>query len=354
MNSIRMTLFNPADSFDLMTYFDAGNVLFPTNTWISPYHYQRMMNLLTATNGTGDLVLIVIVVALIANFRVYRNGKVELLSSYIVDRVNAHDNSPVAEGVMLDIHGANDEVISSHRCHRHNAYQDLDGSFVDYHEIIPWSEGLTGFSVLRNGEVIDTIKPDNKKVEMKLDDPRRVQRNGDMMHLKWNIDSENGEKPAMIRYSNDNGETWQAIAADNTSSSHLVNLDLLPGGKACRLEVIASGLHKSSVQTEAFEVLIKPRQGYLYSPREGQTFKVGTSITFLGGGYSPDHDPCSFDEVSWLSSLQGHLGTGNQLVKDNLIPGTHRITMTMPDGAGGEAKTGVWIKVKDVEDGGSC
>ncbi len=346
LNTSRMTLFDPSNSFDLMTYFDAADVPFPTNTWISPYHYQRMLNALTASKGTGDIVLSIIVV-LVANFRVYRDGKVELLPSYIVDRVNAHNSTPVTDSIMLDIHGVNGEILRSHRCHRHNPYQDMDGPFVDYHEIIPWSEKLTGFSVVRNGEVIHTIKPEKKKTKIKLDDLRRVQRNGDMMHLKWDISSENSDQPAIIRYSNDNGETWQAIAAGITNSSHLVNLDLLPGGNACRLEVIASGLHKAAAQTEPFDVPIKPRKAYLYSPHEGEIFQAGTSITFLGGGYSPDHDPCSFDEVSWHSNIQGHLGTGNQLVKSDLVPGTHHITMIMPDGARGEAKAGVWIKIAE-------
>ena len=57
------------------------------------------------------------------------------------------------------------------------------------------------------------------------------------MHLKWNIDSGDDGQHTMIRYTNDNGETWQAIAAGIKDASHLVNLDLLPGGKECRLEI---------------------------------------------------------------------------------------------------------------------
>ena len=345
LNSSRMTLFDPNTSYDLMTYFDAGNVPFPTNTWISPYHYQRMMNFLTASDGTGDLKFTIIVVVVVANFRVYRDGRVELLPSYIVDRVNGEDSGPIVDSVMLDIHGANGEIVRSQRCHRHNPYQELDGPFVDYHEIIPWSEEFTGFSIIRNGETIHTVKPSENRPSVRLDEMRRVQRNGDMMHLKWNIDSANEGQQTMIRYTNDNGETWQAIAAGVKDGSHLVNLDLLPGGKECRLEIIASGLNKASEQTEPFEVPIKPRKGYLISPQDGDVFKVGTPITFTGGGYSPDHDACSFDEVSWHSNIQGYLGTGNQLVKTDLILGTHRITMTLPDGTGGEAKAGVWIKV---------
>ncbi|WP_276371023.1 hypothetical protein [Chryseolinea sp. H1M3-3] len=348
LNTSRMTLFDPANSVDLMSYGDGMDVLFPTNTWISPYHYQRMLNTIVASDGTGDIITIVAIVV-IANFRVYRDGKVELLSSYIVDNVSRYDNAPITDAILLDIHGANGEVVGTHRCHRHNPYQDEENAFIDYHELIPWTKDFSGFSVIRNGKVIDTIKTEKKKSKIKLDNISRVQRNGDLMHLKWNTEAENAEQPTMIRYSNDNGKTWQAIATDVKNASHLVNLDLLPGGKECRLEVIASGLQKVSVQTEPFEVPVKPRKAFLYSPQDGETFTAGTSISFLGGGYSPDHDPCGFDEISWHSNIQGYLGAGNQMSKNDLIPGTHRIIMSMPDGAGGEVKTGVWIRV--VEEG---
>ncbi len=346
LDTSRMTLFDPADSFDLMTYFDATDVLFPANTWISPYHYQRMLNALKLSDGTGDIVIIIGIVV-IANFRVYRDGKVEVKPSYIVDRVNVHDSRPQLDTIMLDIHGANGEILRSHRCHRHNLYQDKDGPFVDYQELIPWSEDLTGISILRNNEVIHTIQTANDRTHLRMDDMRRVNREGDMMHIKWNIESENAERPVMIRYTNNNGETWQAIAAGIMEDSHLVNLDLLPGGRECRLEVIASGFQKASVQTEPFEVTIKPRMAYLFSPNDGERFRVGSSITFLGGGYSPDHNPCGFDEVSWHSNIQGHLGSGNQLLRSDLVPGTHHISMIMPDGSGGDAKAGVWIKITE-------
>jgi hypothetical protein len=87
----------------------------------------------------------------------------------------------------------------------------------------------------------------------------------------------------------------------------------------------------------------------LYAPRDGQTYKADTPITFTGGGYSPDQGTCGFDEVSWHSHIQGYLGSGNQFVKTDLMPGTHRITMSLPDGEGDEAKASVWIKVIDKE-----
>lgn len=73
-------------------------------------------------------------------------------------------------------------------------------------------------------------------------------------------------------------------------------------------------------------------------------------MTFIGGGYSPDSGTCAFDEVAWYSSLEGLLGTGYQVVRKDLRPGTHRITLDLPDGACGEAAASVWIKIAEEGD----
>jgi hypothetical protein len=52
------------------------------------------------------------------------------------------------------------------------------------------------------------------------------------------------------------------------------------------------------------------------------------------------------DEVTWASSLECcGLGTGSRLVRDDLPPGTHRITLVASDGQDGETSASVWIKV---------
>ena len=65
----------------------------------------------------------------------------------------------------------------------------------------------------------------------------------------------------------------------------------------------------------------------------------------MGAGHSPDFGASAFEEVAWSSSLAGALGSGYQLTRDDLRPGTHPITLRVPDGLGDEVSAGIWIRV---------
>jgi hypothetical protein len=356
LNTTRMTLFNPVTATDLMTYFDSPDVLFPASTWISPYNYQLLMYQLLATNGTGVLQAAISVnaTAMILNFRVHREGRVELQPSYVVPDVPVRRVQERTRPLMIDLIGSDDDVLATHRCHEHNTYQDPDGPFLDYHEIISWPEGVARLAFVRDGRVVHSLDVAERAPHVELGDLARVQRQGDLARLTWTHDGPGDPLPALIRYSHDDGSTWQAVAAGVTAS-HLVNLDLLPGGDRCRLQVlVSSGLRTTVATTEPFVVPRKPRVAHLVSPREGEVFRVDEPIAFLGGGYSPDGGTCDLHEVSWHSNLDGLLGTGYHVVRDDLRAGTHRITLNLPDGQRGEANASTWIRIVDRDEDGAA
>jgi len=247
-------------------------------------------------------------------------------------------------------------VLSSHRCHEHNPYQEIDGPFVDFSEVLPWSDEATGLAFVRDGKVVHKIDVEKHHHDIELGDLHRVERSGDLARLKWKTRSHDGPQHTMVRYSHDDGRTWQALAAGLTDSNHLVNLAVLPGGERCRLQVIvSSGLRSAVATTEPFAVARKPRQAHLCAPHDGQVFRAGAPVTLIGSGYSPDGGTCEINDVAWHSNLDGCLGTGVHVVRDDLRPGTHRITLSMPDGARGEATASVWIRIgEDGDTGNGC
>ncbi len=353
LNTARMTLFSPATTQDLMTYSDNPDVLFPPATWISPYHYERMMNALVTSDGTGDYPVIIswTVTLMLLNFRLHRDGRVELLPSYQVTGVTSRDTSRPYRSVMLDLIGRNDEVIGSYRCHVHNPYQDPGGAYVDFHEVLPWSEDVARVVFVRRGKVLQTIDADERQPEIRLRELHRVKRDGDLARVEWTVEDSSGPHHAMVRYSNDDGRTWQAVAAALTETRYLANLETLPGGEQCRFQVIvSSGLRSAVARTEPFAVPRKARKAHLFSPREGDIFGTGQPVSFMGGGHSPEGGTCAPDEVMWRSSLEGTLGTGYQMVRGDLRTGSHRITLSLPDDAGGEAAASVWIKIVEGGD----
>jgi hypothetical protein len=95
------------------------------------------------------------------------------------------------------------------------------------------------------------------------------------------------------------------------------------------------------------------RQAVIVSPKNGDTYPEGASIVFAGAGHSPDFGTSLPDEGLWSDSQEGIFGTGAYLVRSDLRPGTHRITLSTPDGQPddqcGEASACVWIKVVEKQ-----
>ena len=187
LNTARMTAFDPATDTDLMTYFDANDVPFPASTWISPYHYRWMMDWIRATVGTGDLQVVIAVIAsaMVLNFRMHREGRVDLLPSYRVSRVRDHGGHTLAFGLMVDLIGRDAEVLGSHRCRKHNDRQDPDGPFLDFHEVIAWSDDIARLAFVRKGRVVHVVDVETHEPSIQLGQVHRVQRDGDLARVEW-------------------------------------------------------------------------------------------------------------------------------------------------------------------------
>ena len=70
------------------------------------------------------------------------------------------------------------------------------------------------------------------------------------------------------------------------------------------------------------------------------------SLSSFTARHSPDFGTSADNEVTWTSNVECcGIGSGSRIVRDDLPPGKHAITMRTPDGQGGEASATVWIKV---------
>lgn len=77
----------------------------------------------------------------------------------------------------------------------------------------------------------------------------------------------------------------------------------------------------------------EPPQVLIGDPSERQTFTAGTVIQFAGSATDTEDGDLSA-ELSWASDLQGDLGTGSSVSRDDLVVGTHRISATATDSQG--------------------
>jgi hypothetical protein len=167
--------------------------------------------------------------------------------------------------------------------------------------------------------------------------------------LRWEVSSEREDRPAIyLRYSPDGGRSWHPVSAEPEGPRSRVDLDRLPGGDDCRLQVIASTVLETAVaETPPFRVRRKPRVAMIAGGSAPRTHR-GPLLELIGTAYSPDGFAAEEDLV-WNSDLQGRLGQGSHLLTPGLVAGAHRITLSAPDGLGGETRAETVIRVLPEE-----
>jgi hypothetical protein len=87
----------------------------------------------------------------------------------------------------------------------------------------------------------------------------------------------------------------------------------------------------------------------IISPQARALFITGEPITFTGMAFDIDAGPIGGFALSWSSSIDGFLGRGNTLTVPQLRAGEHTITLSTPDGSGGNAVDNVLVYVIPAE-----
>lgn len=86
----------------------------------------------------------------------------------------------------------------------------------------------------------------------------------------------------------------------------------------------------------------------LISPEEGDAFDVGVQIPFEGAAVDVEDGEVKGNALVWTSDLDGALGTGNSLIRDDLSAGDHRIDLTATDSHDNAARAAVEVRVVDL------
>ncbi len=79
------------------------------------------------------------------------------------------------------------------------------------------------------------------------------------------------------------------------------------------------------------------------SPATGSRFIAGTMVALRGTGTDPEDGPLSGASLTWLSSRDGTLGTGQALNIGSLTEGSHQITLSARDSGGRVGSTSIQL-----------
>jgi hypothetical protein len=281
-------VYDPNATYDFMSY---------CTPWISPYNYVELKNAITTVHAAALPQDNVEREHLFLVFRVYLDGTVELLPSFQLRTQSVAQEGLGPSPVYCDLLDEGEQVILSHRCQYSNPYQDPEGRYVVFREQIPWEPSIRSIAFRRNGEVTATIEIEEQPPEVNIE---AVDRTAETATIHWSGTHPDTDRNIVyaVRYSNDGGQTWEAIAANLSATSYTADLNLLPGGEECRFQVVASaGIRTALAETDAFPVKQKARRAHILSPDPGATVTQGEPVVLRGGGFSPDVGTPGLDNV---------------------------------------------------------
>lgn len=163
----------------------------------------------------------------------------------------------------------------------------------------------------------------------------------DHLLISWSAaDADGDELRYTVQYSADDGATWRALATDwvsTTFAADATDLASYPGSDQARIRVIATdGVNTGQDQSDGiFSLAPKPPLASILEPATGHWFAAGETVVLRGAGLdAEDGRLAGAASFAWASSLDGSLGSGEELWLDNLSTGAHHITLTVTDSDG--------------------
>jgi hypothetical protein len=339
------TLFDPSLSDDIMSY---GN-----NQWISPYTYQGIMDA-RDTHQSAAVDPRRLRPVLVIDVRIYREvrGKshVEIRKAARISAAGLAPGYPegAVSPVSIDLLDGHGQILATHHCTWVPAHGGghcgcgcgQGGSpvplgrepWLDFQEVIELPEdGLASIAFHRGEDPFYTMEVGETPM-VAIEGPE-IRDSTLVVSIRTSHPRE--RVSVVVLYSADGGTTWQPVAFDPPEGELVIEATNLPGGQMCIIRAIGTAeLQSATADTETFELARTPRRLYLDVPACGCTTPPGL-VPLAAMVDTRSLGAISASEIRWSSNLDGELGFGYALTPD-MSEGRHELTVTAPDGLGGQ------------------
>lgn len=348
-------LYDPTYATDFMGY---PPELLYAQIWVSPYTYLGIRNAMFTRFGSPLATSRAARLTgserefLHLSFRMHRDGTVEVRPSFHLPGLPPIPSDGPPTEVSVQLRDANGRGLVTHPCRQLDPHQDPAGEYVDFFEVLPWRPEASSIAFLRGGDEVATVAIEDAAPELTVAELPPELLRGAASDITWTARHPQKQKQVtfMLRYSNDGGRTWRAIATHLTSTRYSVDPRLLPGGDKCVFQIVASsGIRTAVAQTAGMQIPMQPRRAQILSPADGEELTQGQAVMLRGGGYSVSFGLGAPEDAHWSSSLDGFLGRGFEVLANRLSVGTHRVTLDVPDGLGKFASATVMLRVSPAE-----
>ena len=214
---------------------------------------------------------------------------------------------------------------------------------------VPYDAATAAVVVYRWGtEIGRRTVTDNPPVVTILSPAGGEEITGDLT-VSWQGSDQDGDAlKYIVRYTPDDGITWQTIDAGTYSTTITVEgVEWLPGGTRARVQVMATdGVNTTAATSQLFSLPRHAPQVHVLEPEDGTSHPAGGPVTLAAAGLDAEDgsivDPA---RITWSSDQDGNLGSGPRLQLTTLSPGRHRITVDLTDSDDQTASASITINV---------
>ncbi|NJK79136.1 MAG: hypothetical protein HC876_05830 [Chloroflexaceae bacterium] len=341
---------------DLMTYCN--------NQWLSDFTYERLMTYFQTNPILQDEAELAQDETL--TDRLFVQGIIDPVTDeatlnpiFIIPNapeVNARDEDGAYTIVLRDDTNTELARYPFTPAESHSGPQDPDLfpteeelEFLIINELVPFVEGTARVEIEGpDNAVIASISAGLTPPTVTVTSPNGGETVTDALQVEWTASDADGDPLTFnVQYSTDAGQTWEMVTQNITGNSVEIDGLNLPASNEALVRVWASdGINTAFDASDAvFTVANNVPTAEISAPEPGTTIAYSQTMTFVVNAYDIETGTMEDDQISWESSLNGALGTGLNLVVSELVTGTHTITMTANDGAGGITTDTVDVEV---------
>lgn len=196
--------------------------------------------------------------------------------------------------------------------------------------LLPDDERIGAIRVMRGENELwsrraTTESPRIGEVSAELDD--------DNLRVRWQTSAAD-ENPTerVVRWSADNGHTWQALAVALPEDEALVSLTMLTSGVAIVQVLVSDGFYTVAAEPVRVEIPPRPPHIAILWPAQGSAVKIDNLVRLWGMATASDSRTLPGDALRW--ELDGEpVGNGTEVW--TYLPeweGEHRATLRVLDG----------------------
>jgi uncharacterized protein (TIGR03437 family) len=342
----RFTVFNT----DIVDYMGAAN-----DTWTDRVNWNYLRTqLLPAANATAAEAQDALAEAAAAdNFvivqgQVRKNGAAEFTTCYTLTGAGLADDAGNGDYVIetLDANAAVLGSLSFTPSFRPTD-SDVDLEAASFSYALPFSSAVRQLRIRSAAGILATRQVSTAAPVVNFTTDFGGQTLTGRQTVRWNGSDADGNALSYSLFYSPDGQLQIPLALETTDTSCEWDTAEVPAGSAARLTLTATdGVNATTIESRTFTLFNHAPHVVILTPAHLQQFKTGETVNLSASLYDAEDGWAFRPAFTWVSDLQGALGTGRQLALNNLQVGTHRITATGADSQGARGSATITVIVR--------